>query len=230
MTQKVFVKGQTQAVTAVLITGVIVGGVASAYVWGVPLVEKRQAEAEANTLEDKIIKLQSLILERANGGTGTSNQVEFNLDNGEVMVNGEENYIEVLTYSDSATYPSGKWSLIYGESRRGLTIGSGIYGIRGKNTPGVVAVKKISSQGSQVRYRIEFRNIRVNTPSGPELRYIDLQSSGATKAGGDVVVSFSNEGEESDLGKEGVVVETDSSGNPTRRLDRRRKIISVDLR
>ena len=51
-------KGQTQAVTAVMITGVVIGAVASAYVWGVPLVEKRQSQADLQQIESKAVSLR----------------------------------------------------------------------------------------------------------------------------------------------------------------------------
>ena len=217
-------KGQTQAVTAVMITGVIVGAVASAYVWGVPLIDKRQGQAEINSLESSIVGLEQSILSVSRSGQGDSDEVTLSLDNGEVMVNESGNYIDITTYSESAPYPSGSWRLIRGQSRQGLSIGAGDYGIQGENTAGVVAVRKASEANSAVNYRVEFRNLRTNTPSGPELRLVDLKSIGASEASGDVTLVFENKGRGTDAGGDGFELSTGE------KIDRQRTVMGVDLR
>ncbi len=217
-------KGQTQAVTAVLITGVIVGAVASAYVWGVPLVDKRQGQAEIRSLESSIIEMEQSIVSVSRSGQGSSGESSISLDNGDVNVNSSGNYIEVTAFSEGAPYPVGTWRLLRGQSLQGLSFGAGDYGIQGENAPGVVAVKRESASSSAVTYRIEFRNLRTTTPSGPELRLIDIQSRGASQASGDVTVQFSNEGERYDAGSRAYTL---SSGGT---IDRRRTVVGIDLR
>lgn len=217
-------KGQTQAVTAVLITGVIVGAVASAYVWGVPLIEKRQGQAELNSLESSMLGLESSIGAVANSGQGSSGDVTLDLGNGEVYVNETGNYIEITAYASGATYPVNSWRILRGQSRQGLSIGSGDYGIKGRNTPGAVMASMVSDSGSAIKYRIEFRNLRTSTPSGPQLEQVDLQNSGSPRASGEVEIYVSNEGKETDTGDQGVML---PSGE---RVDRRRTVVDVDLR
>lgn len=217
-------KGQTQAVTAVMITGVMVLGVASAYVWGVPLVEKRQSQSQLDSLESSVIGLEQSMLSVARSGQGSSDTVTLDLGNGGVEVNSSGNYLELTTFAEGAQYPVGSWRLIHGSNRQGLSVGSGDYGIQGVNTPGVVAVRRDSSGNPVVRYRVEFRNLKASTPSGAELRQIDLQSIGASKANGEVEIHFTNEGRQVDRGDDGYLL---PGGE---RIDRVRNVVSVDLR
>jgi len=215
-------KGQTQAVTAVLISGILVAGIASVYVWGVPIVEKRQGQAQTEAVENSAIGIRDAIRSSANDGEGSTSTESLSLENGEVEVVEDENYIEITTYGTSS-YPVGSWQLISGSGRQGLSIGQGLYGIRGQDTSGVVAARRLSESSSGIRYRVEFRNMRTDTPSGPQLRLIDLESSGSTKSGGDVELSFSNDGVREDFGDDAY-----SDGESS--FDRIRTIIKVDLR
>lgn len=217
-------KGQTQAVTAVLITGVIVGGVASAYVWGVPLIEKRQSQSELQSVESTAVQLRDTIRSVSNEGSERSSQLQLSLDSGRVEVNAEENYIDIVTFSDSSPYTKGSWSLIRGGSRQGLSFGAGEYALQGEDSSGVVAVKAQGGGSSLIRYRVEFRNLRTDTVSGSELRLVDLKVSGADQASGDVTVQLTNQGQEVDSGEDRFEL---SSGD---NLRRRRTVLEVDLR
>lgn len=219
----VCMKGQTQAVTAVLTTGVIVGAVASAYVWGIPLIEKRQGQAEINSLESSVLEIESTIDSVSNSGEGSKESIELDLQNGDVMVNSTGNYIEVTAYGSGASYPLGSWRLLRGSERRGLSIDSGIYAISGSDQGGIVAAKRVSDSNSAIKYRIEFRNMKVSTPSGEALQQVDLQSSGSPRASGDVEIVAMNDGKEFDRGAQGVEVQD-------RTLDRTRTVVDVDLR
>jgi hypothetical protein len=216
-------KGQTQAVTTVLITGVILASVVSAYVWGVPLIEKREGQAEVQSLESSMMRVEETIDSVAESGQGTSRDVELDLDRGNIKVNSTENFIQISTTASGASYPQNGWKLLRGENRQGLSIGSGIYGSQGEDSAGVVAAKSADNAVS-IGYRIEFRNMRVSTPSGSELRQIDLQASGPKRAEGDATLRFMNEGVEQDEGAQGVEL---SSGD---KIDRSRTVVSVDLR
>jgi len=218
-----YMKGQTQAVTAVLTTGVIVGAVASAYVWGIPLIEKRQGQAELNSLESSVKGLESAVDSVSNSGQGSRESVELDLENGQVNVNSSGNYIEITAYADGSSYPVDSWKLLRGSERRGLSIDSGYYAVRGTDEAGIVAAKRVSDSTPTIKYRVEFRNMKVSTPSGSALRQVDLQSIGSAQATGDVEVVLTNEGKEFDRGDQGV--ETQS-----RTLDRTRTVVNVDLR
>ena len=54
----------------VVITGIVVALVSSAYLWGRPLIEKRTTIAEYSTLENFILDLNDRIIDIANSGSG----------------------------------------------------------------------------------------------------------------------------------------------------------------
>lgn len=216
-------KGQTQAVTAVLITGIIIAGIASVYVWGIPLIEKREEVAEVGSLESSMTSIKSSIESVANSGRGSSSEIGVDLGDGGVEVNSSENYIEFTAFANGATYPRQGWTLLGENNRQGLSIGKGIYGYEGEEEAGKIAARRLPGEGSVVRYRIEYRNMRTTTPSGPELRLIDLEASGANRASEDVMLRISNQGTESDTGNNGVDVDG-------KKIDRVRTVVSVNLR
>jgi len=217
-------KGQTQAVTAVMVTGIVVGAVTSAYVWGAPIVEKRQGQANIMQTESTVLDLENKIRSVSQSGSGASEQVILDLDDGNVNLNADENYIDVITFSDNSPYPVGSWNMLRGQSRQGASFGAGSYGIQGENVPGIVAVKKDSGGGSRIRYRVEFRNLRATTASGPELRLVDLKSSGAQTASGDVTIQLTNQGTEEDTGSDSFEIQ---GGEDIRRT---RRLVEVDFR
>ena len=217
-------KGQTQAVTAVMITGIVVATVTTAYVWGSPLVEKRQGQADLQNIESKALDIEEGIRSVSQSGTGNSEQIQVSLDDGNIDIEPGRNYLEFSYNAEGSNYPVSAWNLLRGQSRQGLSFGAEGYGIRGVNTPGVVAAKKDSESSSRVVYRIEFRNMRTNTPSGPELRLVDLQSSGSETASGDVTLDISNAGTVRDTGSD--AVELDDGRN----LSRTRNIVEIDFR
>ena len=216
-------KGQTQAITAVMITGIVVGAAASAYVWGAPIIEKRDSVAELQNVESKALNIEESITEVSQSGTGNSQQVDLSLENGEIKVNPDKNFLEFTYFTKNAPYPTDSWRFLKGQSRQGLSFGKGNYGISGENTPGIVAVQRDSASGQAVKYRIEFRNMRTSTPSGPELRMIDLQSEGSETAIGEVEISITNQGKQTDSGSDAFDVEG-------RTLSRTRSIVQIDLR
>ncbi|MFB6213597.1 MAG: hypothetical protein ABEJ07_03490 [Candidatus Nanohaloarchaea archaeon] len=212
-------KGQTQALTAVLITAVTIGTVATAYVWGTPLLEKRQSKAQLDSLENDILNLRDEIVSVSRGGQGTTSEIQLQMD-GRLEVFPGKDYIEVNTQAQAPPYPAGTWTLIKGKNRQNLTIGTGSYGVLGSDLPGVVAVRAASGPGSSsITYRIEFRNLYADTPSGARLRKIDLTSVGRKTATGDTTLLISNEGAVTDR------VEVGTGEN----LERTRRQVSVDI-
>ncbi len=213
-------KGQTQALTAVLITAVTVGAVATAYIWGMPLLEKRQSKAAFNDAERDIFDLHDSIISVSQSGSGTTSSVELSLEDGDLEVNPGEDYISITTEARDPPYPSGVWTLVKGKSLQNLTIGTGDYGVQGDDLPGVVAVRAASGAGTAVvTYRIEFRNLYVDTPTGARLKKIDLTSTGRTSGTGDITLLVSNEGTAEDQ----VTVSTGQEFN------RRKTRVNIDI-
>lgn len=63
-------KGQSEALSIILITGIIISMIGAAYLWGAPLIEKRSSVTELSIAEDFITELNSKIVEIANSGGG----------------------------------------------------------------------------------------------------------------------------------------------------------------
>ncbi len=227
-------KGQTPAVTAVLITSVIVGSVATAYVWGAPLLEKQQAEADLeNTKEDAKDLYSSIVQISESGG---QDRVELNLDregeNVELEVNEEKDFIDITASTQRAPYPMDTWTLLEGKSYQNLTFGSGSFGLKGTDSPGVVGVRPVGGPDSAiVTFRIDFRNLKVPSDSvsnyesmKPKLTKIDLRTTGRQKASSDTTLVISHQGVEEDRGDDRVEVDTGE------KLSRDRTIVEVDIR
>jgi len=57
-------------ITIVLISGIVIGLVGVAYMWGIPLISKRTAVTDFLSAEDFAVKLNDKIVEIANSGSG----------------------------------------------------------------------------------------------------------------------------------------------------------------
>lgn len=186
-------KGQTQAVTAVMITGVVMGGIGTAYLWGVPMLEKRQVEQEITDVEEDVLTLRDEIESVSDGGSGSSSSITVEADS--VVIDTKDEYVEITNRLDQSAEQGFTWSLLKGSSFQNLSIGAGKYGIQGEDLPGVVAFQSVAGEGSSViTYRVEFRNL-CSTSTG-ELSKVDLQTDGQKRASGTTTISMTNNGEE----------------------------------
>ncbi len=190
-------KGQTQAVTAVMITGIMIGTVASVYVWGTPLLEKRESQAQLNQVESDVVSLRNSIESTSNSGQGAASETNIRVSQGSINVNETGNYIDVTTFAEGSAYPLEAWRIIDGNNLQGLSIGAGDYGLQGEDSPGVVAAKT-DEGGSEDRitFRIEFRNLLDS--ENQEIDFTDLQVAGSSESNAETVISLSNQGTERD--------------------------------
>jgi len=227
------VKGQTQAVTAVLITTVMIGAIATAYVWGGPLLQKGQAEADLDQVENEVRTLYENIEQVSESGSGAAETLTLDLDTGgsgetRIDINEDENYIDIVTESGDIPYPRETWTVIEGQNLQNLSIveeeNSGDYGISGQDSKGVVAVRPIG-EGSEniVTYRIEFRNMLSQTPDGTKLEKVDIRARDSATETGTVQTVVSNEGQEYDS-------ESDMTLSTGESIERERTVVEIDLR
>ncbi|MFB6291916.1 MAG: hypothetical protein ABEI58_00820 [Candidatus Nanohaloarchaea archaeon] len=213
-------KGQTQALTAVLITSVTIGAIATAYVWGTPLLEKRQSKAQLEKVERQVFDLHNSIISVARSGKGTTSKTTLEIENGRLRIDENLDYIQIFTNAESAPYPPGSWTLIKGKSLQNLSIGSGSYGLKSQDLPGVVAVKAAAGAGrSVVTYKVEFRNLYVTDPAGNSLSKIDIQTSGRQSATGETTLIISNEG----VARDRVKVSTGE------KIPRTKTVVEIDI-
>jgi|APHM01.1.fsa_nt_gi hypothetical protein len=221
-------RGQAQAITVVLLTGLTVATASVVYVWGQPILDKRQAQNDLDSVEQKTINLRQEIQRVSEAGQGASGTVSFDLSDSEyevqlLQVNEGSDYIDIVVNSGNAPYPDGKWTILKPQNEKviqNLSIGSGDYATKGEDSGSVLMAK---SRASSVRYRVEFRNLHSKDSSTP-LEKVDIRADGGSVSGGGSEVSLTNLGTREDRGDEGLRI---SSGQ---RLDRSRTVISVDLR
>lgn len=204
-------KGQAQAVTAVLITSVIIGAIATSYTWGVPLLEKQQSQAQLERTQQNVLNLYNRIEDTSQSGEGTTARVEvtegLSADNFRLNVNQEDNYIDIRTNGRNPPYPTDVWTLVKGQTLQNLSVGSGAYATASVDLPGAVLVRPVEAPGETlVTYRVEFRNQLFETPSGPELRRINISVEDQTRSSGETTVFISNEGTNWERGNEAMTL------------------------
>lgn len=191
-------KGQAQAVTAVLITSVVVGAIATSYTWGVPLLEKQQSQAELERTQGNIVNLYDQIVEVSESGEGTTARYDLgqgiSTEDMRITLEPEKNYIDIRVNNPNPPYPMDTWTLIKGNNMQNLTSGSGAYGRQGTNLPGGVLVEPVGAPDSSlVTYRVEFRNLLAQTPSGRQLSRVNLSAEGATSTSESTTIFISNQ-------------------------------------
>ncbi len=220
-------KAQIQAVTVVLLTGLTVGVASVVYVWGEPILDKRDAEIGLESMEQDVVNLHEEILRVSQGGEGAAANVEldtsdldFNIEM--IRVDEDENYIDIVIDSTDAPYPRDQWVMLQGENERNLSISeTGDYVLEGQDDQSVLLVR---SQSTVTTYRIEFRNLFSETDEDVPLEIVDLVSEGGDVSSGDADVHVRNAGTTVDRGEDGLEI---SSGQT---LDRSRTEVEVDLR
>lgn len=218
-------KGQTQAVTAIIITGITLGAVSATYVWGTPILEKRQSQQQLVQTEDQVRNLYNSLESIRNSGEGTTERLTLDFSGGtDIRLNESGNYIEISTSVRSSPYAQGTWFLLEGERLQGLSVGEGTYGRKGQDQPGVIALKATGTENVQLLYRVEFRNLYTETSTGSMLEQVDLNTQGGGQATGETTVIISNEGTEMDTGSSAVETETGEE------LTRQRTVLSVEFR
>ena len=190
-------KGQTQAVTAVMITGIMIGTIATVYVWGTPLLEKRESQAQLNQVESDALSLRNSIESVSNSGEGSASEVNIRVSQGSVSVNQTGNDIDITTFAEGSPYPLEAWRVIDGTNIQGLSIGAGDYGLQGEDSPGVVVARAEEGGNSdRVTFRVEFRNLL--DADEERVEYNNIQLAGSEESTGETVISISNQGLERD--------------------------------
>lgn len=186
--------GQSQVLTAVLLAGIILTAITSAFLWGMPLLEKNQDQtAVENTLSDfrKLSSgIESVVTE------GGSRQVTVRLGSGAMQIDDAN---EMFTYQTATkgVYVSRKnWVPLNEDSLLGVnrTTGerdTGSYGIRGIDRFGVL-IGQTDTAGSDymTRYRIVYRYLK--DPDTQQTYTVDLVPVGqdTVSGGGEHTVTF----------------------------------------
>lgn len=174
-------KAQSQVVTAVILGGIIIAGISSAYTWGLPLLRKAQdVDAVQGTL-DSMNTLEREIASIAQ--RGGSSQVSFNIREGSLRVEPENNQIIYETITEAAYVSTGDWVALNENDMQGLEeAGLGdSYGIQGRDKHGIILARAIS-QGDQflTTIKLKFRELE-DTSTGTHFLF-ELENNGNLEA------------------------------------------------
>jgi len=220
-------KAQVQAITVVLLTGLTVGVASVVYVWGEPILDKRDAEIGLDAVEQDVLTLREEILRISEAGEGATASVDVGEEDSEygieqIRVNDNYDYIDVVVDATESPYPQGQWTLLRGQNERNLSISrTGDYVLEGEDEESVLLVRP---QSSVITYRVEFRNLYSENADDSPIRKIDLISTGGDITSGSSSIYLNHRSTEVDTGEDGLTI---SSGQT---LDRTRNEIEVDLR
>ena len=183
-------KAQTEVMSIVLITGVILSLVSAAYFWGVPLIDKRTSVSSFTVAEQFVKDLDGRVVALANAGSGT-----FSLD----VPQGS-----VIAVSEGASGPNNNSILLRYESGQPLALnattvylGGGSFkdvgsevGAFGQAKPGVITLSSAGFAGSYVNtVRLRYREL--DTDTAPGKGYKIALAAGKATGTGTVRVGFS---------------------------------------
>ena len=222
-------KGQVEPLTAVMITGLIIGSVGTVYVWGTPLLEKREAETEMVGVENNLIELQNTMIDVENSGQGSTERVTMDLP--------EDAELNIDTTTNSITVQDTTSEPIYAEDTQFTLAGSNVtrtaeydgedilYGIEGVNDPSVleVSTRSAGDGATQINYELRLNNLLTTTHFGEVLVVRDLQLRSedleTQRSFGEVDVVVTNDGEQ---------IEEDSA-ETDQIVDVQKQVIEVSL-
>lgn len=182
-------KGQQEALSAVLISGILIGVVGSVYFWGVPLIQKNKDISLLETSESFMRQLDENVRSVANNGGRNSIVVPIP---GIVTFDGEVIKLTIETqgtiYAPDAEIPLGKNTL--GSLSQS---GGNYYGVWGVDEPVLFNVKSIKMGEDTYRneYTLDYLELR-NSRSLRDFK-IDLTGSG-TSGGEDNTIVIESQG------------------------------------
>ena len=217
-------KAQIGAITAVLLTGITVGVASVVYVWGQPILDKRDSGDQLDEVESLVLDIQSEVKRVSQSGTGATSDVPMQIDSDEysiniVELNASNDYIDVVVEGGEFPYPEGSWTLLSGEAMRNLSISGGDYVIEGEGAESVILARP---ESGVTTYRVEFRNLFSEGEEVP-VEKTDLVPGGSNVTGSGSIY-MQNAGEEVNRGNDGLTL---SSGQT---VSRELSKIEVDMR
>jgi hypothetical protein len=149
-------KAQTQAISVILFTVMILSLVAAVYIWGIPMIEKRTTMAEFQSSLDFILDLDKRITNIVNSGSGSSN---VDIRTGAITViphdeNDPDN--NTIIYETTISQPiayNASTLLVKTESADPL-------GVYGESEPRIISMHITSSGDMYVlRFKIKYREL-----------------------------------------------------------------------
>jgi hypothetical protein len=171
------VKAQTQTLSVVLITGIVIAMIGLAYAWGMPLIQKRTSITEFSTAQNFILNLNNKITDIANSGAGVS---EIDIPNGFIDVIG---YDEVNPDNNSIIMEfTTDQSMITNTSSILIKTGSfGEIGTYGESEPRIITMTGDAfGTGYRMRIKLHYRELDSDI-KGYKIALNPISSQGGSK-------------------------------------------------
>ena len=145
-------KAQTQTISIILFTVIILSLVVAVYTWGIPMIEKRTTLAEYQTSLDFVLDLDKKITNIVNSGSGSDN---IDIRTGAVMIipyNANDPDNNTIIYETTISQP-----IAYNTSDLLVKTESADYiGIYGESEPRIISMH-IEANGDVYTLRIKIR-------------------------------------------------------------------------
>lgn len=141
-------KGQQQALSAILITTVLIGVVGSVYFWGLPLIQKSKDVSVLENSEILMLNLNNKIKQVAN--SGGSDRVTVNVP-GILSFDGEN--LTLVVDTSGSIYATGALIPL---SKNSCTVTEGLWGV---NSPEALCITSqcLGSSARCEKYRTEYK-------------------------------------------------------------------------
>jgi len=170
-------KGVVEAVSALLISGILIGVVGTVYFWGVPLIQKNKDISVLESTEDFLRELNNRIKLVANAGG--REQLQFN-EPGVIRFNGEQ--INIILDTEGTIYAAEAEVPL---SRNSPSLLKGKWGVDEPEIIMVVAEQIVQSKYRNT-YALKYVPLEVtgSTPSDSAIKTFLIDMTGIDSAGG----------------------------------------------
>ena len=168
-------EGQTNVVSAVIITGLLAGAILTVYSWGMPMLQKQK---DINQVDDALENVKSIAKNIETVATKEGSRYSTIQVDGFLEINASSNSIIYTTKSSKAYVATDKWVTLRENDMRGIPgIKPDEYGIKGRDKPGVIIAKAKKAGNNYITvFKLFFRElIDTNSRRGYQ---IDLKADG----------------------------------------------------
>lgn len=157
-------KGQVSVISIILISGIVIALVGTAYMWGVPLIEKRSVVTEFQTAQNFMLSLSDRIVDMANSGAGRES---LNVPSGLIRViphssSDPDNNSIILEFGVSQPMVFNQTPVYLGGATfEDVISDTGTYGV---SSPGVVSMTSVKDPaGYIIKIKLHFRELDTKT-------------------------------------------------------------------
>lgn len=180
-------KGQTSMISIVIIAGLVIGMIGAAYVWAMPMVEKRITITDFSLIENFMIEVNENIVEIANTGSG---EAAIQIPKGMVTARGIDS-TDPVNNSIIIEFDVSQPIMLDGEVplRTSSLDEIGDYGKTEPRT--LIASASTVGNNRKIRMTMRYRELRSATPKGYLIALCPSTGcAGSIQGGNEVVVRY----------------------------------------